>query len=78
MAASMTRKKGDLASLELAENEDVGGGAEGRFHAFLVNVGESGHGVEPTAADDANFCACQDVLLQKYAQGLKPRIIFLR
>jgi hypothetical protein len=43
-----------------------------------VDVGESGHGVEPTAADDANFCACQDVLLQKYAQGLKPRIIFLR
>ncbi len=56
MAAAVAREKGDLAAFEFAENEGVGGRAEGRFHALLVNVGESGHGIEPAAADDADFC----------------------
>ncbi len=69
MAAAVAREKGDLAALELAENEGVGGCAEGRFHALFVNVGESGHGVKPAAADDADFCACQGVLLVRVSRG---------
>ena len=65
MAAAVAREKSDLAAFEFAENEGVRGCAEGRFDALLVNVGESGHGVEPAAADDADFCACQGVLLRK-------------
>ena len=56
MAAAVTREESDLAAFELAENEGVRGRAEGRFDALLVDVGESGHGVEPAAADDADFC----------------------
>ncbi len=57
MAAAVAREKSDLAALELAEDEGVGRRAEGRFDALFVNVGESGHGIKPAAADDADFCA---------------------
>ena len=57
MAAAVAREKGHLAALQLAEHKRVRGLAEGRFDALLVNVGESGHGIQPAAADDADFCA---------------------
>ena len=63
MAAAVAREKGDLAAFEFAENEGVGWLAEGRFDALFVHVGESGHGVEPAAADDADLCLSTIVLL---------------
>ena len=59
MAAAMAREKGDFAAFEFAEHERVGGLAEGRFDALFMDVGESGHGVKPAAADNADFCLSQ-------------------
>ena len=56
MAAAVAGEKSDLAAGEFAKYEGVGGLAEGRFHSLLMNVGESGHGVKPAAADDADLC----------------------
>jgi hypothetical protein len=73
MPASVAREKCDLASFEFAENERIGGRAEGRFDALLTYVGEPRHRVESAAADDADFCAGQDMLLQENAQGLNVK-----
>ncbi len=55
MAAPVPRQKGHAAALQLAQHESVGRRAKGRFHALLAHVGESGHRVEPAAADDSDF-----------------------
>ena len=55
MAAAVARQERDLAALQFAQHEGVGGFAEGRFHALFMNVGESGHGIQPAAADDADL-----------------------
>jgi hypothetical protein len=66
MAAAMPGKESYLAAFELAQNEWVRGLIEWRFHALFMNVGKSGHGVQPAAADNANFCLRQ------------PHTLFLR
>ena len=63
MAAAVAGEKGDLAAFQLAENESVRGLAKGRFHGDFVHVGESGHGVKPAAADDADLRLRQCLLL---------------
>jgi hypothetical protein len=55
----MAREKGDPASFEIAENESVAGIAEWRSDALIMNVGEAGHRIQPTASNDANFCLLQ-------------------
>jgi hypothetical protein len=55
MAAPMPRQKRHLAALQLAQHKRVGGLAKGRLHALFAHVGESGHGVKPAAADDADL-----------------------
>ena len=62
MAAAVAREKGDFAALELAEDKGVRWIAERRFYALFVDVGESGHGIKPAAADDADFCLRQLLL----------------
>jgi hypothetical protein len=79
MAAAVAGKEGDFAAFELAEDEGVRGRAEGRFHGFLVDVGESRHGVEPAAADDADFRLRQCLLLRASSfQAISgPRVCFV-
>ncbi len=65
MAAAVAREEGDFAAFQFAENEGVGWIAERRFHAHFVLIGEAGHGIEPAAADDADFRLSQDLLLTR-------------
>jgi hypothetical protein len=53
-----------LSAFEIAEDESVAGIAKGRRDALLMNVGEAGHGIEPAAADDSDFCLLQYGSLQ--------------
>ena len=55
MALAVAGEEDDLAAFEGAEDEGVGGVAEGGFYFDFVDVGEAGHGVEAAAADDADF-----------------------
>ena len=55
MAAAMPREKGDFAAFQFAQDEGIRWIAERRLHAHFVLIGKSGHGIEPAAADDANF-----------------------
>ncbi len=55
VTASVTGEEGDFAAFEIAENESVAGIAERRRDALLMNIGESGHGVQTAAPDDADF-----------------------
>ena len=64
MTASMAGEEGDLAAFEIAEDEGFAGIAEGRCDALLMNVGEAGHGIQPAAADDSDFCLLQYDSLQ--------------
>lgn len=59
MAPAMTREKGYVAAFEFAQYERVGGITEGSFDTHFVLVGEAGHGVQPAAANDADFCLSQ-------------------
>ena len=63
MAAAVARQKGDFAALELAQHKGVRRLAERRLDALFVNVGESGHGVKPAAADNPDLCLSQCSLL---------------
>jgi hypothetical protein len=73
MAAAVARQESDLAAFEFAEDKSVGGRAKGRFDALLVDVGESGHGVKPAAADDADFYLRHlPLLVQLSAFSLQP------
>ena len=55
VAAAVPGEEGDLAALEIAEDESIAGIAEGRRDTHFMDVGEAGHGVEPAASDDADF-----------------------
>ena len=77
MAAAVPRQKGDFAPLELAEYEGVGGVAEGRFDRALLNIGESGHGVEPAAADDADFRCLQTALRRASGEKADLPVIYV-
>ena len=59
MSATVAGEERDLASFQFAEHERVGGLAKGRFNAFFVHVGKSGHGVKPAAANDSDLCLRQ-------------------
>ena len=56
VAASVPRQKCDLAAFESPQNVSVRRIAEGCFQAHFVCVGEAGHGIKPTAPDNADFC----------------------
>jgi hypothetical protein len=71
----MPREEGNFAPLELAENERIGGFAEGCLHALFVHIRKSGHRIQPAAPDNANLCL-RHLLLPQNAQGLKPMSIF--
>ena len=55
MAASVTRQEGDFAALESAAHVGVGRRAERRLHAHFFGLGQTGHGIEPAAADNSDF-----------------------
>ena len=55
VAAAVACEKGNLAAFQFAKHEWVGRIAERRLHPLFVQVGESGHGIKPTAADDADL-----------------------
>jgi len=57
VARAVTREEGDLAAFELTEYVGIGGIAERSLLADFVDVGEPGHVVKATAADDSDFCA---------------------
>jgi len=65
MAFSMTRQKRYLAAFQLAQNKRVGGIAERGFYTYFMLIGEAGHGVKSTAADDADFSLSQTLLLTR-------------
>ena len=55
VAAAVAGEEGDLAAFQFAEDEGVGWVAEWRLDALFMNIGESGHGIKPAAADDADL-----------------------
>src|ERR1017187_3196245 len=56
MAASVAREEGDMLAGEGAQDVIVRGVAEGSLDDHLLRCFKSGHGVEPAAADDSDFC----------------------
>ena len=64
MAAAVAGQKCHLAPFQFAQDERIGGLAKGGFDAFFVDVGESWHGIEPAAPDNADFRFSQIVLPQ--------------
>ena len=56
MAAAVAGEERYAAARECAENVIVGRLAAGRFDTDFFLRFESGHGVEPAAADDSDFC----------------------
>ena len=59
MAASMARKKRNLAPLQLAQYKCIGGFAERSLHHMFAHSRKSGHGVQAAASDDANLRCLQ-------------------
>ena len=59
VAATVAGEKGDLAAFECSENVSVGRIAEWRLLPDFMDIGETGHGVQATASDNANFCLLQ-------------------
>ena len=70
MAAAVAREEGDFAAFQFAENEGIGWVAEGRLDALFVLIGKAGHGIEPAAADDADFRLSQGMLLTLTARTI--------
>src|SRR5581483_6038058 len=60
MSAAMTSKEGDLLPFEHTEHVCVGWRAEWSVLRDFMNVSEAGHVVEPTAANNTDFCLRQD------------------
>jgi hypothetical protein len=54
VAAAVAGEERDALSFQSAEDEGVGGIAEGSFEAEFASVGQSGHGVEAAATDDTD------------------------
>ena len=69
MAAPVARQERDLASRQLAQHERIRRLAERRLHALFMNVGESGHGIQPAAPDDADLCLSQIALPRVFANS---------
>ncbi len=62
MATSVARQEGNLAPFQFAQNKGIGRLAKRRLYAFFLYVGESGHGIKPAAADNADLRFSQIVL----------------
>ena len=56
MPASVTSKKSDLAAFECAQNVRIRRFAKGRLLTDLLNIRETGHGVQAASPDNANLC----------------------
>ncbi len=76
VAASVPREKRDALPFERADDDRVGGIAEGSLHAHFARIGEARHVIEAAAADDADLhrfvfaaglCAAFCVVLQLLA-----------
>lgn len=63
MAAPMPGEKGDLAAFQIAQDEAVGRlSKRGRYYLFS-NICQSGHGIQPASAYDADLRLLQTMLL---------------
>jgi hypothetical protein len=67
MAAAVAREESNVAAFQFAEDEGIRGIAKGRLHAHFMLIGKAWHGVESAAADDADFCLSQNLLLTRNA-----------
>src|SRR5882724_11955718 len=56
---AVSRQKRDFAPFQRAQNKDVRSFAERRLYRDLMNVGKTRHGVQTTAANNANLCLLQ-------------------
>lgn len=65
MPAPVTREKSDLPAFQRAQDERIRGLAEGRLHRDFQNVAQTGHGIQTTPADNADFSLLQEKLLVK-------------
>ena len=59
MSPAMAREESDFAARELPQHKRIRGIAKGRFHALFMDVGKSGHRVEPAAAYNSDLCLRQ-------------------
>ena len=55
VTATVAREERNPVSFQFAENEWVRWIPKGRFDAFFVDVGKSGHRVKPAAADNPDL-----------------------
>src|SRR5271156_184052 len=55
MAAAVTRQKCHALPFQRADNDCVGGIAEGSLHADFARIGEAWHGIQAAAADDGEL-----------------------
>ena len=60
MPASVPSQECDLAAFERTENIGIGRISEWSLLFYLAHLGKAGHGIEPAAADNANFCLRQE------------------
>src|ERR1700723_3180818 len=78
VSAAVTGEEGDLTAFECAEDEGVAGIAPGGGDVFFVNAGETGHGIQPAAADDADFRLLQnDSLAGRWLAQTRVRQLWL-
>ena len=59
VSAAVTGQERDFTAFQRAQNVGVRGFAERRLQAYLFDFGEAGHGVQPAAANDSDFCLWQ-------------------
>src|SRR5258708_4327546 len=70
MAAPVTRKKGHLAAFQRPQDIGLGRIAKGSLQRNLTDIRKAGHGVQATAADNADFR-----LLQRDSPGIAKLVI---
>src|ERR1035441_1688911 len=70
MSAPMTGEERDLAATQCAQNVRIGRRSKWRLQRHFVHIGQAGHGVQTTPADNPNFRLLQRVLLQGGEQTL--------
>ena len=68
MAATVTRKKSDLAAFQRSQYVCVGWSAKWRVQRNLMHLAEAGHGVQTATANDADFRLLQTKLLGEVVQ----------
>ena len=65
VSTSVARQECNLAAFERAQNIGVRRVAEWSLLLHFPHVGEAGHGIKPTAADDADFRLRQKILPER-------------